>query len=101
MDVSVDIFEIKESHSKFLSHLTKVSNSDIFILINKIHEKIGKFYLKTISGDSEYLDFEKIKGDYKLMRLLEKIEDLTNNFRNLIFNEELIGVFHDLKYYIS
>ena len=98
---SLDILEIKESHNKFLNNLIKISYSEIFITVNKLHEKIGKFYLKTIAGESEYLDFDNLKDDKKFLDLIGKIEKLNVNFQNSIKNEELVGVFHDLKYYMN
>jgi hypothetical protein len=97
---SMNVFEIIEYQSEFLNLIIRILNSKIILLINKIHEKFGKFYLRTITGDADYIDYETLKDDMQFLKLVDKIEKLNSEIITLVSEEQIIGEFHDLKYYL-
>jgi len=98
---SNDIFEIIEYLEDFLKEINSVFTCKIVLQINKIHIKFAKLYFQTIAGDSDYLDYDNLKNNLEIFKLVDKIEKMCEELRYTVLEEHVIGMFHNFKFYLN
>lgn len=100
IEATNDVYVLTEANISLLNKMNFMINNPIMTHVNKLNLRLAKFYLKVISEDSEYFDFDSLKIDNSFLKNLKKMETGSDNLKKLIIEENIIGDFHNLKKYI-